>query len=185
MSANRYSTLVFRDLTAQQMRNYSTDRPEFTHLDGESGRPKMVDIGDKPMSHRTARAVARVWVGPQVCQMIQTNQLKKGNALSVAQIAGIVAAKSTAKLIPLCHQILLQNVSVECVVDQNNEEIVIESFVKTIYQTGVEMEALTAVSVAALTVYDMCKAVNHSIVIKDIRLKEKSGGKRDFIFHQF
>lgn len=139
----------------------------------------MVDIIDKRMTVRTATALARVWVGPQVCRLIQSNQLKKGNALSVAQIAGIMAAKNTSKLIPLCHQILLQNVSIELIVDEKNEEILIESSVKTTYQTGVEMEALTAVSIAALTIYDMSKAVNHSIVIKDIKLKSKKGGKQD------
>ena len=139
----------------------------------------MVDITDKRMTDRTATAVARVWVGAMVCQLIQSNQLKKGNALSVAQIAGIMAAKNTSQLIPLCHQILLQNVSINTKVDEQNEEIVITAEVKTIYQTGVEMEALVAVSIAALTVYDMCKAVNHLIVIKDIRLKSKTGGKQD------
>ena len=139
----------------------------------------MVDITDKQTTVRTATAVAKVWVGSQVCRMIQSNQLKKGNALSAAQIAGIMGAKKTSELIPLCHQILLQNVSIDLTVDETNEEILIKAVVKTTYQTGVEMEALTAVSTAALTVYDMCKAVNPLIVIKDIRLKSKTGGKRD------
>jgi len=165
-----------------QIRNYSTNSSQFTHIDEKTGKPKMVDISDKKISSRTASAIGKVWVGPEVCELIRLNQLKKGDALTVAQIAGIMASKNTSKLIPLCHDIALESVSVDPVVDFDNQQIVITATVKTKYNTGVEMEALTAVSIAALTVYDMCKAVNKQIVIREIKLVSKTGGKQDLHF---
>jgi molybdenum cofactor biosynthesis protein MoaC len=171
----------FNTKTAQN-RHFSTKSSHLSHIDESTGRAKMVDISDKQITSRTASAIGKVWVGREVCQLIRSNELKKGDALTVAQIAGIMASKHTSKLIPLCHEIALENVSVDLIVDSNNEEIVIRAMAKTRSQTGVEMEALTAVSIAALTVYDMCKALNKRIIIREIKLISKTGGKQDLNF---
>ncbi|CAG2122140.1 unnamed protein product, partial [Medioppia subpectinata] len=167
----------------QQVRQYSTGTDggdqSLSHINHSTGEPQMVDIGGKRLTARQATAVGRVWVGGRVCDLIAANAIEKGQVLSVAKIAGIMAAKSTAQLIPLCHQINLDNVSIDTVVDRETEEVLITATAKTTWATGVEMEALVAVSTAALTVYDMCKAVNSGIVIREIRLVAKSGGKSD------
>lgn len=140
----------------------------------------MVDVTAKAPSDRMALATASVYVGPKISKLINENSLKKGDVLTIAQLAGIVAAKKTSDLIPLCHNIPLSSVGIQCKLDLKNHSVEIISQVRCLGKTGVEMEALTGVAVAALTVYDMCKAVSHSIVVKNIRLLEKTGGKNDF-----
>jgi len=147
-----------------------------SHVD-DSGKASMVDVGDKDVTIRSAKARATVDVGSQVFALIKANAVKKGDVLSVAQIAGILGAKKTSDLIPLCHPLALTKVNVDLRLDEFHNSVVIECEAKCIARTGVEMEALTGASVAALTIYDMCKAVNKSIVIRDICLLEKSGGK--------
>lgn len=149
---------------------------QLTHLD-EAGSANMVDVGSKVPTRRTARAFARVKTRPDVVQLMLDSALKKGDVFAVARIAGITAAKKTADLIPLCHTLLLSKVSVDFYHDQEQGYIFVESFVALSGQTGVEMEALTAASVAALTIYDMCKAVDKSMHIESIALIEKTGGK--------
>ncbi len=149
-----------------------------SHLD-EQGRARMVDVGAKPDSERVAVARGRVTMQPGTLDLIEGGAMKKGDVLTVAQIAGIQAAKRTHELIPLCHPLLLTHIAVELTPHRAGEEawIEIEATVRTRGKTGVEMEALTAVSVAALTVYDMGKAVDRGMVLGDIRLVYKSGGK--------
>lgn len=149
---------------------------EFTHLDAQ-GRAQMVDVTAKPVTERSATAQARVIMQPETLAMITEGRHKKGDVLAVARIAGIQAAKKTADLIPLCHPLLLTSIKVELEADPANHQIVIHATCKLSGQTGVEMEALTAVSVAALTLYDMCKAVDKGMTIDGIRLLEKLGGK--------
>lgn len=148
---------------------------KLTHLD-EQGRANMVDVGDKPVTDRSATAAGSVTMQPETLRLIQDGALKKGDVLTVARIAGIMAAKRTAELIPLCHPIPLSKISVELVIDADASAIHITATAKTTGQTGVEMEALTAVSVAALTLYDMAKAVDRSMTISGVRLLEKTGG---------
>lgn len=150
-----------------------------THID-EKGKARMVDVDSKNSSKRFASAKATVYVGPEILNLIRSNEIKKGDVLSVAQLAGIISAKRTAEFIPLCHNIPLSSVDVCAEIDATTSEILIVSKVKCEGKTGVEMEALVAASIAALTVYDMCKAVSHDIIIKEIKLMEKSGGKNDF-----
>jgi cyclic pyranopterin phosphate synthase len=151
---------------------------ELTHID-EGGRARMVDVGAKPDTERIAVARGRVRLQPGTLALIRANAAKKGDVLTVAQIAGIQAAKRTHELIPMCHPLLLSHLSVDLTPGQSGDEawIEIEATVRTTGKTGVEMEALTAVSVAALTVYDMCKAVDRAMVITGVRLVHKSGGK--------
>ena len=137
----------------------------------------MVDIAEKPASVRTAVASGRVIVGETVFQMIQENKVRKGDVLSIAQIAGIMGAKQTSKLIPLCHDVALKGVDVVLTLEETDFAVDIKAFTKTLGSTGVEMEALTAVSVAALTVYDMCKSVTKGIRITDVHLLAKTGGQ--------
>ena len=148
---------------------------DFTHFN-EQGKAKMVDVGDKPVSHRTAVAAASVKVNRETFRLIQSGGMKKGDVLTVAQIAGIMGAKKTWELIPMCHPIFLQGIDLNFHLEEKDYSIRIRASVKWDGKTGVEMEALTAVSVAALTVYDMCKAVQKDIEITDIRLLHKSGG---------
>ena len=151
---------------------------ELTHLD-QNGGARMVDVGDKDISVRTARAEATLVMRPETLQKILSSELKKGDALSAARIAGIMAAKRTFELIPLCHNIPVEKAEISF--DNNKEnELYIRSFLKCSYKTGIEMEALTAVSVAALTVYDMCKAVDRGMTVKEIKLLEKTGGKSGY-----
>lgn len=150
-----------------------------THTDAE-GRANMVDVGGKAASRRTATAQATILLGATAFRLLRDNQLVKGDALVVAQLAGVMAAKQTAGLIPLCHPLPLDSAAVSLRLDKSRAAVVVEATCRTTAPTGVEMEALTAAAVAALTVYDMCKAVSHDIVITDVRLLAKSGGKRDF-----
>ncbi|HDJ23885.1 MAG TPA: cyclic pyranopterin monophosphate synthase MoaC [Candidatus Aminicenantes bacterium] len=143
---------------------------KFTHLTQE-GKAKMVDVSSKPISRRMARAEGRIKLSPQTMEMIKASQLKKGDVLAVARIAGISGAKKTADLIPLCHNIVLDQVGVDFELEA--EGVKIKSWVICQGKTGVEMEALTAVAVAALTIYDMCKAVDKQMVIEHIYLTEK------------
>ncbi len=148
-----------------------------THIDSQ-GHASMVDVTDKSPSVREARAMARVRMKPETLAQIRSNNLKKGDVLAVARIAGIQAAKKTWDLIPLCHPLALSKVAVDFVLIDSESLIEITSYCKLTGQTGVEMEALTAASVAALTIYDMCKAVDMAMVIESICLLEKSGGRR-------
>lgn len=145
----------------------------------------MVDVDDKVSTKRVAKAQATVYVGPTIAALIENNELKKGDVLSISQMAAIVAAKKTSDLIPLCHNIPLSSIKVETSLNSSTNEVQILAKVKCDGKTGVEMEALTAVSIAALTVYDMCKAVSHEILIKNIMLVEKTGGKSEFYRKQF
>ena len=154
---------------------------DFTHFN-EQGRAKMVDIGEKAESRRTAVAAARVLVNADTFRLIQSGGVKKGDVLTVAQIAGILGAKRTPDLIPMCHPILIDGIDLNLTLDESRCSVEIRASVSCDGRTGVEMEALTAASVAALTVYDMCKAVQRDMVISDIRLLSKSGGVHgDFI----
>ena len=149
---------------------------KLTHLDSD-GNAHMVDVGEKPVSQRVARASGQVRMAPATAQLIAQGGHKKGDVLNVARIAGIQAAKSCSQLIPLCHPLMLTSINVELELDQSRNLVLIKAQCKVQGQTGVEMEALTAVSVAALTIYDMCKAVDKDMVIEAICLEEKAGGK--------
>ncbi len=149
---------------------------KFTHLD-DDGNAVMVDVSDKQATERTATAKGTVTMEPETMALIQAGGVKKGDVLSVAQLAGIMGAKRTPDLIPLCHPLELASVTVTLVCDPERNAVDISATCKLKGQTGVEMEALTAVAVAALTVYDMCKAVDRGMKITDIRLVHKAGGK--------
>lgn len=149
---------------------------ELTHID-EDGQTRMVDVGDKRKTKRLAIAGATVQLSQKTMQMLATAALPKGDALTTAKIAGILAAKRTAELIPLCHPLPLTFADVRFTVDEAAARVHIEAEASTTFETGVEMEALTAASVAALTIYDMCKAVQKDIVLGEVRLLFKSGGK--------
>ncbi len=149
---------------------------ELSHFD-ETGKIKMVDVSAKDVTTRRAVASGRVLLNSQTLQTLQTQQNPKGDPLEIARIAGIMAAKKTSELIPLCHQINLSKVNVTAEFTDYGVHLTAESVTNA--QTGVEMEALTAVSVAALTIYDMCKAVQKDIVITDIKLELKTGGRSD------
>lgn len=146
-----------------------------THLDAE-GRARMVDVSDKKETERTATAAGSVLMAPATLELILAGGVAKGDALAVARLAGIMAAKRTAELIPLCHPLALTAIAVELTPDRARHAVDITATCKLKGRTGVEMEALTAVTVAALTLYDMCKAVDRAMRITDIRLREKSGG---------
>lgn len=147
---------------------------DFTHLD-DQGRARMVDVGDKASSRRKAIARAEIHMSSETIQALTQGGIPKGDVLAVARVAGIQAAKKTAELIPLCHPLPLTSVTVEFEIKEDRVEI--ESKAETFGQTGVEMEALTACSVAALTIYDMCKALDRMMVIESVALWEKEGGK--------
>ena len=148
---------------------------DFTHFN-DQGRAKMVDVGEKPVTTRTAVAAARVLVNGHTFELIKTGGMKKGDVLTVAQVAGVMGAKRTPDLIPMCHPILIDGINLELHLDEERQSVEIQATVSCDGRTGVEMEALTAVSTAALTVYDMCKAVQKDMVITDIRLVSKTGG---------
>ena len=154
-------------------------KTKLTHVD-PSGNPSMVNVSDKPVTKRTAKAQAIVTVGRDIIRQIRANELitKKGPVFQTAIIAGVMGAKKTADLIPLCHPLGLEDCQIT--IQAGEEEIVITSTATLSAKTGVEMEALTGAAVAALTVYDMCKALSHEIIIKEIKLLEKTGGKKDF-----
>lgn len=147
------------------------------HLD-ETGRVRMVDVGGKPVSSRTARAACRLEVAAETARLVEAGELPKGDAITVARIAGIQAAKRTAELIPMCHGIALDDVEVMVQVDADAGQVHITSEARATDRTGVEMEALVAASVAALTLYDMVKGVERGAVVTDVRLLEKTGGTR-------
>ncbi|MDD2509819.1 MAG: cyclic pyranopterin monophosphate synthase MoaC [Syntrophomonas sp.] len=149
---------------------------EFTHIN-EQGYARMVDVTSKNDSERVAVAQALVKMQPETMEKIKNGAIKKGDVLGVAQIAGIMGAKQTPALIPMCHPLNLTSVNLDFSFDEVNSSIIIEAEVKTTGKTGVEMEAIMAVTVAALTIYDMSKAVDHWMEITDIKLLEKSGGK--------
>jgi cyclic pyranopterin monophosphate synthase len=149
---------------------------ELTHFDA-SGAAQMVDVGDKPATRREAVARGAVRMAPETLALVREGRAKKGDVLAVARLAGIMAAKRTADLIPLCHPLAPTSVNVDLAIEAGAPRVTIEARVATTGQTGVEMEALTAVSVAALTVYDMLKAADRAMVIEDIRLTFKDGGK--------
>lgn len=149
---------------------------DFTHFDA-AGKAHMVDVGAKEDTERAATARGSVFAAPETIRLIRDGGVKKGDVLSVARLAGIMGAKRTPDLIPLCHPLALTSVKVELTVDEERNAVDIEATCKLKGKTGVEMEALTAVSVAALTVYDMAKAVDKAMRIGDIRLVAKSGGK--------
>lgn len=151
---------------------------DFTHLN-KKGEALMVNVGDKSITHRTAKAFAKLKMEKETLQKLLTSELKKGDGLATARIAGIMAAKRTWELIPLCHNIPIDSIEIDFS-DNGENELYITSTAKCSYKTGIEMEALTAVSVSALTVYDMCKAIDRKIEIREIKLLEKTGGKSDF-----
>lgn len=152
----------------------------FTHLDA-AGNPSMVDVGEKPPTRRSATARAIVFLPEAVLEHFESGDVrtKKGPVFQTAIIAGVMAAKRTSELIPLCHPLGLDNCQVQIFLDERRE-VVVDCTATVTAKTGVEMEALTGASVAALTIYDMCKAFSHDIVIREIKLMEKTGGKRDF-----
>lgn len=148
---------------------------KLTHLD-DQGRAAMVDVGDKPVSDRIAVAEGSVYVQPETLVQIREGNMKKGDVLTIARIAGIMGSKHTSDLIPLCHPLPLTKIHLDVWLDEEMSSVRIRSTARTVGQTGVEMEALTAVTVAALTVYDMAKAIDRTMRIGDVRLLEKRGG---------
>ena len=149
---------------------------ELSHINSE-GKAEMVDVSSKEDTVRTAEASAEVFVSEEVFTKIKNNEIAKGDVLAIAKFAGIQAAKKTSELIPLCHNIQISKVNVDLKLNDRDQSVEIRSFAKTVAKTGIEMEALTAASVAALTVYDMCKALDKSIRISNIKLLSKTGGK--------
>ncbi len=149
---------------------------QFTHLDAD-GRVRMVDVSDKAETRRTAVAAGKIFMTPQTLKMILDEKVKKGNVLETARIAGVMAAKKTSDLIPMCHPLNLTHVGVDFFPDVEHHAIGIEATATLTGKTGVEMEALTAVSIAGLTIYDMCKSYDKEMKISDIHLKSKTGGK--------
>ena len=156
-------------------------KKKLSHINSK-GKAEMVDVSVKEISTRTAEAYAEVKVSKEVFNAIKNNSVKKGDVLSIAKFAGIQAAKKTSELIPLCHNIFISKINVELKLNSQKKTVEIKSFAKTTAQTGIEMEALTAVSVAALTVYDMCKAIDKSMIISEIKLLSKTGGKSGSYF---
>lgn len=140
----------------------------------------MVNVANKTPTTRTARAQARLYVGETIIKAIEAHSVTKGDVFTVAKVAAITATKLTGQLIPLCHPLPLDAVDVAFNIDHSSKEVIIESLVTVFAKTGVEMEALTAVTVAALTVYDMCKALDKRMIIREVRLLSKTGGKSDF-----
>ena len=171
-----FSTLVRALLNFGQAQEYNLPMSKLTHLDS-TGRARMVDVGGKPVTERIAIAKGEILMKRETFELIRDGAIKKGDVLTVAQIAGITAAKRTSDLIPLCHPLPLTKVDVDLALDESLPGVVITATVKTSGKTGVEMEALTAVSVAALTVYDMAKAAEKTMKIQNIRLVEKHGGQ--------
>lgn len=144
----------------------------FTHID-DNGRAFMVDVGEKPISKRRAKAAGKIIMEAAALKAVENNSVEKGDVLAVARIAGIAAAKETSAMIPLCHNIPLSSVSVDFRLDREEGAVIIEAEARAEWKTGVEMEALSAVSAAALTIYDMCKAIDPAMTISDIHLIEK------------
>ena len=149
---------------------------KLTHIN-EDGRPKMVDVGNKEDTIRIGKAYGCISMNPKTLEMIMEGNHKKGDVISTSQVAGIMAAKKTWEIIPMCHNILINGIDMNFESDKDKNCLHIYAEAKTTGKTGIEMEVLTAVSVAALTIYDMCKAVDRSMIISDIKLMEKTGGK--------
>lgn len=158
------------------MAEQSSVPTQLTHLD-ERGNVRMVDVTDKPETMREAVAKARVRMSPQTVHLIETNQVSKGSVLEVAKIAAIMAAKQTPQLIPLCHPLPMTHIDIQFILDNSQGLIHIETRTRTNYKTGVEVEALTAATIAALTIYDMCKGVDNTITLEQAYVARKSGGK--------
>jgi cyclic pyranopterin monophosphate synthase len=159
------------------------NKKQLTHID-EQGAARMVDVGEKPDSERVATVTGVVYMKPETLHLIREGSLKKGDVLTVARLAGIMAAKKTSDLIPLCHPLVLTHISIDLTLNDKISAVDISATVRTTGKTGVEMEALTAVTVAALTVYDMAKAVDRDMRISDIQLVEKRGGVHgDYLRH--
>lgn len=156
--------------------NQPAKSTSLTHLD-EDGRVSMVDVGWKPVTDREAVARGHVSMQPETLRLIKQGLMKKGDVLTIAQLAGIMASKRTSELIPLCHPLPLNKVDVDLELDESNSRVIVTATARTSGKTGVEMEALTAVSVAGLTVYDMCKAVDRGMRIEAVRLVSKTGGQ--------
>jgi cyclic pyranopterin phosphate synthase len=156
---------------------------ELSHFN-EEGRSRMVDVGDKEDTARIAIAEGEVVMRPETLRLINEGKISKGDVLAVAQVAGIMAAKQTSQIIPMCHPLMLTSVDLNFKINEAAHKIIIKSKVKTVGRTGVEMEALTAVAIAGLTIYDMCKAVDRGMTIKAIRLIEKAGGKSGHYLNQ-
>ncbi len=151
---------------------------DLTHFNS-SGRAKMVDVSDKKITDRTAVAQGYIYVSEGTIEVIKKGGIKKGDVLSVAQVAGIMGAKKTSEIIPMCHNIFISGANIEFEIGEKSIKIL--ATVKTSGQTGIEMEALSAVSIAALTIYDMCKAIDKEMVIGEIKLLKKTGGKSDYL----
>ncbi|KAB3534473.1 cyclic pyranopterin monophosphate synthase MoaC [Alkaliphilus pronyensis] len=149
---------------------------DFTHFN-EEGRAKMVDVGEKLNTRREAVAKGSIYMRPETLTKIIDKTIGKGDVLAVSQVAGIMAAKKTSELVPMCHNIILTGANISFSIDKSNSKIDIEAIVATTGKTGVEIEALNAVSVSAITIYDMCKAIDRGMRITDIRLVKKTGGK--------
>jgi cyclic pyranopterin monophosphate synthase len=156
------------------------DEPRLSHVD-ESGSARMVDVSGKQATTRVARVGARVWMAPATLRLLEEQAFPKGDVLTVAKVAGIMAAKRTSELVPLCHPLSLSQVDLTFAIAEEEARIDIECITRTEDRTGVEMEALVGASVAAITIYDMCKAVDRGMVIGDLRLLEKTGGKEDYV----
>lgn len=178
-SAAAQHSNAFRYMSSSAKHNKHNDKKILTHVD-QDGKAYMVDVGHKKPTQRVAVARAQVYVGAEIGKLIVDNSVAKGDVLSVSQIAGIVAAKRTSELIPLCHNIPLSSVNVRAELDAEQRRVIIHATVKCEGRTGVEMEALTACATAALTIYDMCKALSQDIVIQDVMLLKKSGGKVNY-----
>lgn len=153
---------------------------DFTHLD-KNGQAIMVDVGEKNTTNRAAEAKATLKMKKSTLSALLTSELKKGDGLATARIAGIMGGKRTSELIPLCHNIPIESIKIDFE-DNGEDELYIIARAKCTYKTGIEMEALTAATVAALTVYDMCKAIDREMVIKDVHLTQKTGGKSDYFY---
>lgn len=171
---------IYHSLCTKSSNTPQAKMSAFSHVD-VSGKINMVDIGEKLVTHRTAKATGVIYIGEMVFKLLRENELKKGSALIVADIAGIMAAKETSRFIPLCHSIPVVKVELNFQMNEAEYCVHVTSEVHTVAQTGVEMEALMSVSISLLTIYDMCKAVNKNMVISDIKLLSKTGGKTDFI----
>jgi cyclic pyranopterin monophosphate synthase len=156
------------------------DDLRLTHVD-DAGKARMVDVGGKQVTRRAARAGARVWMAPATLRLLQEKALPKGDVFAVAKVAGIMAAKRTSELIPLCHPLSLTQVDLTFAVAEAESRVDIECTTRTEDRTGIEMEALTGAAIAAITIYDMCKAVDRGMIVGDIRLLEKTGGKEDYV----
>jgi cyclic pyranopterin phosphate synthase len=159
------------------------NKKQLTHID-PSGKARMVDVGDKPVTDRIAIARGEIIMSPETLELIRSGIMKKGDVLTVAQIAGISAAKRTSELIPLCHPLQLDSIKIDFQLDSDLSGVVIVAEAKTSGKTGVEMEALTAVSVAALTIYDMAKSAEKTLRIQNISLVEKKGGKSGDFYNE-